>query len=632
MRHPAQRFSISASEGPGRLAALVWALLHVPILLALFASPIIKAVSSAPAPWGPWIAPTFVAQAALLALVFWLVGLPFSIHRGVYRWAGPAAVALGTALVAVDSRVYGALGYHLNGFFFRLMAQPHALREAGVPPSDLAIAGAIALAFIALDLWAGAAFMRRAGRLRSRRAWTWALALALLATTERVYGAAMVYWGGPAFFAASTVLPLQPPIRMGGIMRKLFGPQRTDPLARSGRPDASRLPAGVPPDAVRFTQRPDVIFLVAESLPGDHLDARTMPRLWERGLSGARFPNYYAGASNTEYGIFSLVYGLHAHKLETVVGSGRQPLLFPALRANGYRVGVLAASCVDWMSLNDTVFGGVQDVLQTWCAGHDPKTTDETMIAAARNAFEAASPDEPVFLFLFFFGTHFNYFYEAQDREFEPEWDGSGGLKATTEPGWKIKNRARNAARTLDRRIDGFLSWVEATRGRAPLVIFTGDHGEEFREKGHIGHGSQVTREQVNTPALWLGPGVPAGVFEAPASSTDVVPTLFSLLGDVHAPAAYSDGISMFDAPLDRFVVSTVGWEPRYAIIGREVKVQMYAGVGAQVTDPDDRPLEDGSDQLVRHAGKMVRALRGEVDAAGAAESPGVAGAAGAPR
>jgi hypothetical protein len=41
---------LSAAEPPARLAALVWALLHVPILLALFASPIAKVVSSAPAP------------------------------------------------------------------------------------------------------------------------------------------------------------------------------------------------------------------------------------------------------------------------------------------------------------------------------------------------------------------------------------------------------------------------------------------------------------------------------------------------------------------------------------------------------------------------------------------------------
>jgi membrane-anchored protein YejM (alkaline phosphatase superfamily) len=309
------------------------------------------------------------------------------------------------------------------------------------------------------------------------------------------------------------------------------------------------------------------------------------------------------------------VYGLHAHKLETIVGSGRQPLLFPALRANGYRVGVLAASCVDWMSLNDTVFGGVQDVLQTWCTGHDPRTTDETMLAAARNAFEAASEDEPVFLFLFFFGTHFNYFYEPEDREFVPEWDGSGGLKATTEVGWKIKNRARNAARTLDRRIDGLLSWVEASRGRAPLVFFTGDHGEEFREKGRIGHGSAVNQEQIHVPFVVVGDGAPVGRFEAPTSHVDVVPTLLSILGDRHPAAQYSDGIPAFEASRDRFVLATVGWEPRYAAVGLDTKVlfsPLDVSFGqAVVTDRSDRPLspEDAAARFARAAPTILRML-----------------------
>jgi membrane-anchored protein YejM (alkaline phosphatase superfamily) len=423
----------------------------------------------------------------------------------------------------------------------------------------------------------------------------------------------MVHVGGPAFFAASTVLPLQVPVRIGNIMRALIGRKGADPLAR-GAAGASRLPAGVAPEAVRFTRRPDVVFLVAESLPGDHLDARTMPNLWRRGASGARYPNHYSGASNTEYGMFSLIYGLQASKLETIVGGGRQPLLFPALRANGYRMRVLASSCIDWMSLKETVFGGVQDVLQTWCDGTDARTVDAEMLESAKTFVAGARADEPLFLFLFFFGTHFNYYYEPQDREFSPEWDGQGGLKVTTEAGWKIENRARNAARTLDRRIEGFLSAFEAARGRAPLVFFTGDHGEEFREKGRIGHGSQVTREQVHVPALWLGPGTPPGVFEAPTSHADVVPTLFSLLGDGNPPEQYSDGMSMFRAPSDRFVVVTVGWEPQYAIIGKDVKVHMYAGSGAQVTDTDDRPLPDGSAQLARHGARMVRALRGEPD------------------
>jgi hypothetical protein len=102
-------------------------------------------------------------------------------------------------------------------------------------------------------------------------------------------------------------------------------------------------------------------------------------------------------------------------------------------------------------------------------------------------------------------------------------------------------------------------------------------------------------------------------VRDEPTSHVDVVPTIFSLLGDTHPPALHSDGVSMFEAPADRFVLSTVGWEPRYAVVGKDLKVTVYAGLaGAQVTDPDDRPLPDGNARLAANAGRILRAMRGE--------------------
>jgi len=181
----------------------------------------------------------------------------------------------------------------------------------------------------------------------------------------------------------------------------------------------------------------------------------------------------------------------------------------------------------------------------------------------------------------------------------------------------------------VDRILERLISRFEKRRGKEPLVFFTGDHGEEFRQKGHIGHGSAVTSEQIHTPAVWLGPGVPKGVFDNPTSHVDAVPTLLALLGDTHPPSLHSDGMSMFASPPDRFVTSTVGWEPRYAVIGKDLKVTMYAGLGAaEITDPFDRPLPDGPARMARNAGKILRALRGEAQdgvqaaAGGATASP----------
>ena len=38
------------------------------------------------------------------------------------------------------------------------------------------------------------------------------------------------------------------------------------------------------------------------------------------------------------------------------------------------------------------------------------------MLAAAEDFARSAAPDRPVFLFLFFFGTHFNYFLDREDE------------------------------------------------------------------------------------------------------------------------------------------------------------------------------------------------------------------------
>lgn len=594
-----------------RFPALLWALLHVPIFLALFAQGISTAVRATPEAYRLALWPTFLPQATLLALLAFAAGLPFARLARAYRFAAPAAAALVTGVVALDSRIYHSVGFHLNGFFLRVLLQPNALTEAGVPVSDVVLFLAGVAAFAAADVLAGAWFIRRFATARA--AWPVALGLLLLSFAERTYGAMLTHFAGPSVFAASMVLPLQPPVRMSKFSRKVFGERSVeDPFA--GTAASKRLPAGVDPAAIRFTTTPDVLFVVAESLPAEHLDERTMPRLFRRAGDGALFERHYAGASSTNYTLFSLMYGLQAQKLEATVGAGRRPVLFPALAENGYQLKVLAASCVDWMGLKDTVFGGVATPdLKTWCEDVPPADRDAVMLEAARDFLAKADPERPVFLFLFSFGTHFNYFLDPEDEIHTPFWNGEGALKATKERGELVRNRARNAAHKLDRLLDPFLSDVEARRGKAPLVVFTGDHGEEFREKGHIGHGSAVTREQIHVPAVWLGPGVPKGRFPAVTSHADIVPTLLALLGDRHPPSLYSDGMSMFEAPRGRFVFSTVGWEPRYAAIGEDLKVMMYAGLGtARITDPDDRELPDGPARMAQEAGKILRALRGE--------------------
>ena len=596
-----------------RRPALVWALLHVPVVVALFAPSLAEATQGVPSGFGPALWPAFAIEAALLATLVFLAGLPLSLAPRAYRYAAPALTGLVTAALAVDSQVYRALGFHINGLVVRVMLQPRALAETGIPLWEAIGAAVAAAAWVAGEVWLGSRFLRR---FRSRRrALGWVVALVLLGGVERVYVASLAYVGGPGVFAAGQVLPLQVPLRMNRVLSRLTGSggdtRMTDTLDSAAALSASRLPRGVAPAAVRFARRPDVVLVLVESLRADMLDSLTMPRLWRRSEGGARFERHYAAASSTHYSLFGLFFGLQAQKMDAVVGSGRAPLLFGALKANGYNTRLLAASSVDWMGLRATVFGDVRGDLETEFPGIG-QVRDSAMVERARAWVSGAGP-EPLFLMLFFDGTHFYYTFPPRSARFRPFWGGGSTVEASRVPPETIVRRARNAAYEVDWKLDDFLTWLEARRGRRPLVLVVGDHGEEYREHGHIGHASGVVDEQVHVPMVILGEGVPVGARRSVTSHIDVVPTLFGLLGDENPPQSYADGISMLDVPADRFVLTGIGWEPRFAAIGADLKVSfssLDAGFGGvTITDPQDRPLPGGEARFAAEAGSILRAF-----------------------
>jgi arylsulfatase A-like enzyme len=64
------------------------------------------------------------------------------------------------------------------------------------------------------------------------------------------------------------------------------------------------------------------------------------------------------------------------------------------------------------------------------------------------------------------------------------------------------------------------------------IVVFTADHGEEFREHGGLQHGNTLYQESVRIPLIVVGPGVPAGrVVTDRVSLLDIAPTILDLAG-----------------------------------------------------------------------------------------------------
>ena len=74
-------------------------------------------------------------------------------------------------------------------------------------------------------------------------------------------------------------------------------------------------------------------------------------------------------------------------------------------------------------------------------------------------------------------------------------------------------------------------------------------------EKGHWGHGSDFTGEQVRVPLILWAPGKPHREVTSMTSHLDIPATLLTVLGVKNKPADYSLGFDLFSKTQREFTV-----------------------------------------------------------------------------
>ena len=150
------------------------------------------------------------------------------------------------------------------------------------------------------------------------------------------------------------------------------------------------------------------------------------------------------------------------------------------------------------------------------------------------------------FLFIHFFDPHMNYGApEPWGGLFTSEVEGGFSLPVTGHRA--LRSNAANLpparkkfieaaydeeVRFVDAEIERFVNALKE-RGiwEDSLVIFTGDHGEEFFEHGGFEHGHTMYNEVIRVPLVVWGPGIVAGRNPSPVSIADIAPTILDALG-----------------------------------------------------------------------------------------------------
>lgn len=301
---------------------------------------------------------------------------------------------------------------------------------------------------------------------------------------------------------------------------------------------------------LNLAERPNIFLFVIESLRADFITDKTAPHMTAFRKKYSSFPLALSGANatpNSWYSIFHSRYSFYWDQ-NTEMGS---PAL-SVLKKAGYKIHVYTAARLNYYKMDEVLFGKKQALLNSMDVfSHDEESWigDQQCVEKLMDDMDRFRKEEGHVFIVFFDSTHFDYSWPKLDPvQFTPIVDNINYLKVAflKENIEGIKNRYRNAIYFVDQLFGRFYNQLmKMPYARESVVAVTGDHGEEFFEKGHIFHMSSLSAMQTQVPIyLKLGDDSKSCQGEM-ICHTDIFPTVidYVLKGDDFAD--FFDGESL---------------------------------------------------------------------------------------
>ncbi|MCK6447260.1 MAG: sulfatase [Planctomycetes bacterium] len=319
----------------------------------------------------------------------------------------------------------------------------------------------------------------------------------------------------------------------------------------------------------QLDRRPNVLVVLIDSMRADHVGwlgydrHETTPRLDRLANEAFVFTDASSTASATRPSVPSIFTGSYPaqHGLYGREGDETAPLadeawtLAESFAANGWRTGAFV--------YNPQLAAG--NGFEQGFEHYEQREMDAAELCERADAWLSTLDGEPFFAYLHFLDTHTPYSIppEAASR-FAPlaqveKFQGTQSWAVMTEIDRRELPSDDPELDALRALYDGALRHVDdqlallfdelARRGEwdDTIVCVLADHGEDFMERGRIGHGHGLWQTMLHVPWLLRVPGVAARRVETPVSLIDVFATLHAAAG-LPVPAA-QEGIDRTSAP-----------------------------------------------------------------------------------
>jgi choline-sulfatase len=329
---------------------------------------------------------------------------------------------------------------------------------------------------------------------------------------------------------------------------------------RSGEQPAAKQPASP-------ATRPSILLVTLDTTRADAIGPDAVgietPAFNALAARGARYTQAYASVPETLpshvtmlTGVFPATHTVHENArpipATTEVAAER-------LRKAGYRTAAFVSSFI--LARQFGLSRGFDTYDDALPAGSVERAARETTDAAI--AYLSQKSTQSLFLWVHYFDPHYPY---TPSEPFRSQFQGKPYLGEVA---------------AMDAQLGRLLAAFEESVSAPAGIIVAGDHGEGLGDHGEALHGNLLYQSTMRVPLLVVGPGVAAGVNDAPVSTRRVFHTLVDWAG---APEPLS-----LRHPVTEVVVGEAmkpflefGWQPQVmAVAGRHKsilagRVEMY--------------------------------------------------------
>ena len=571
-----------------------------------------------------WLTYAFLYSVPVL-LPVWAVGKLAGSHLGAggLRVLMVMAALLGAGIniaLFADFTIFKIFSFHLNGFVWNLITTPGGITSMGADNATMFSFAAL-MVFLVIGHQLLAWSLQRDNRLRRALDGCFAgryrkLLYVFIAVTltERIgYAAAHATAYTPVLSAANS-FPFHNPTSATHLLKKFGVAVQRKPEFKMAEDAALNYPKA-PLRNVTPEKPLNIVWLVAESWRGDSLNAQVMPQMQAFADRAQTFTQHYSGSNGTRWGIFTQFYGLYGTYWFTVLENRRSPVLIDRLRELNYQFHISTSSAFSYPEFDKTVWVNVPAADLHLPEGEGPGWKyDRKAVDRIEQFLDARTTTQPFFLFHFFESAHARYYFPDESIIKTPYLEDLNYATMDLEKDiGLIYNRYLNSVHHLDSQLSRVISALES-RGLldSTMIVITGDHGEEFMEKGHWGHNSQFHEEQTKVPLIVYLPGQAPATFAGLSSHLDIPATVLPQLGVQNDPRDYSFGCNLL-AHCERKELVFGDWD-RIGYVDSEYKLifplRSSGYTEHAVTDRNDKPVADEEAIQAKYQPVMVRLMK----------------------